>query len=102
MGIIGSRPFVPRSRLSSRLMQSAIAIPPATPLIAPWLAGPVLIGFIGRHGEGAKNLLPNWIDIAVVIVFALTIFYWAVSLTMSGPDTLAAISRDANQLAGGG
>ncbi|HXI24419.1 MAG TPA: APC family permease [Pyrinomonadaceae bacterium] len=69
--------------------------------IAPWLGGQVLIGFLGRYGEGAKNLLPNWIDIAVVIIFALTIFYWAVSLTMSGPDTLAAISRDANQLAGG-
>src|SRR2546430_1489365 len=48
--------------------------------IAPWLAGQVLIGVIGRYGEGAKNLLPNWIDIAVVIIFALTIFYWAVKI----------------------
>ena len=69
--------------------------------VAAWLAGQVLIGFLGRYGAGVQNLLPNWIDIAVVIVFALTIFYWAVSLTMSGPDTLAAINRDANQLAGG-
>jgi hypothetical protein len=69
--------------------------------IAAWLAGQVIIGFIGRYGAGAQNVLPNWIDLAVVIIFAVTIFYWAVSLSMSGPETLAAISRDANQLAGG-
>ena len=58
----------------------------------------MLIGFIGRYGEGAKNLLPNWIDIAVVIMFALTIFYWAVSLTMSEVEASLAIAKDAKQL----
>jgi amino acid transporter len=47
--------------------------------IVPWFGGHVLIGLLGRYGNGAKNVLPNWIDIAVVIVFALAIFYWAVS-----------------------
>jgi amino acid transporter len=68
--------------------------------IAPWLGGHVLIGFAGRYGVGALNLLPNWIDIAVVIMFALTIYYWAVSLTMASGKVLAAVGRDANQLAG--
>src|SRR3954468_9632349 len=48
--------------------------------IGPWLAGQVLIGWLGRYGEGAHNVLPGWFDITVVVAFALTIFYWAVSL----------------------
>lgn len=67
--------------------------------IAPWLVGHILIGFMGRYGNGARNILPNWLDIALVIVFALAIFYWAVSLSMSQVATAAAIARDADQLA---
>src|ERR1051326_1127093 len=51
--------------------------------IAPWLAGQVLIGWLGRYGAGARSLIPNWLDIAIVLVFALTLFYWAISLATS-------------------
>src|SRR5262245_32622108 len=67
--------------------------------IGPWLAGQVVIGFLGRYGSGARNILPNWLDIIVVIVFALTIFYWAVSLTLNKAQAAAAIAKDAQQLA---
>jgi amino acid transporter len=66
--------------------------------IGPWFGGQVLIGALGRYGVGARNILPNWVDIAVVIVFALGIFYWAVSLTLTGEGTAAAIAKDAQQL----
>jgi amino acid transporter len=66
--------------------------------IGPWLLGQTAIGFVGRYGNGAMSLLPNWIDILVVIIFALTIFYWAAGLRMSRAATGAAIARDANQL----
>src|SRR5438094_1227201 len=33
--------------------------------MAPWLGGHVIIGALGRYG-GGRNILPNWIDIAVV------------------------------------
>jgi amino acid transporter len=66
--------------------------------IGPWLGGQVLIGWLGRYGNGATNLLPNWVDIAVVITFALMIFYWAVSLTLPTEKTAAAIAKDAPQL----
>ena len=49
--------------------------------IAPWLGGQVVIGALGRYG-GGWNVLPDWIDIAVVIGFSLVIFYWAVHLTL--------------------
>jgi hypothetical protein len=57
----------------------------------------VLIGALGRYGGGA-SILPNWVDIAVVIVFALAIFYWAVSLTLTKVETAAAIAKDAQQI----
>jgi amino acid transporter len=65
--------------------------------IGPWFGGHVLIGALGRYGGGA-SILPNWVDIAVVIVFALAIFYWAVSLTLTKVETAAAIAKDAQQI----
>ena len=53
--------------------------------IVPWLGGHLLIGMFGRYGNGAMNILPAWVDIAVVIVFALVIYYWAVSLALTEP-----------------
>jgi amino acid transporter len=66
--------------------------------IGPWFGGQVLIGALGRYGVGARNILPDWVDIAVVIVFALGIFYWAVSLTLTREGAVAAIAKDAQQL----
>ena len=66
--------------------------------IAPWFAGQILIGWLGRYGNGSRSILPDWIDIIVVIAFALAIFYWAVSLTLTTEDTAAAIAKDAQQL----
>ncbi len=67
--------------------------------IGPWLAGQVLLGWLGRYGNGARNVLPNWFDIALVIVFALGIYYWAVNLSLSTEATAAAVAKDAQQLA---
>jgi len=66
--------------------------------IAPWFAGQVLIGWLGRYGNGSRNLLPNWVDIAVVTLFSLAIFYWAVSLTLTSEGTAAAVAKDAQQI----
>jgi amino acid transporter len=64
----------------------------------PWLGGQVVIGAIGRYG-GGRNLLPNWVDIAVVLAFSLVIFYWAVSLSLSATDSATEVAKDAHQLA---
>jgi hypothetical protein len=66
--------------------------------IAPWLSGQVLIGWLGRYGNDARNLLPEWLDIATVIVFALVIFYWAVAVANSQREAAVAIDKDAAQL----
>jgi amino acid transporter len=66
--------------------------------IAPWLAGHVLLGAVGRYGTGAKNVLPDWIDLAVVIAFALAIFYWAVSLSLPRDEAAAEVAKDSRQI----
>ena len=66
--------------------------------LIPWLIGQVLIGWLGRYGIGASNVLPEWIDIAIVIIFALTIFYWAVSVASTKGQAAAAIQKDSAQL----
>jgi amino acid transporter len=66
--------------------------------IGPWLGGQVLIGMLGRYGNGAKDFLPAWVDIAVVIIFALGIFYWAVSLALTEEESAAAVMKDTPQL----
>ncbi|MBO1765500.1 APC family permease [Allobranchiibius sp. GilTou38] len=62
--------------------------------IAPWLAGQFVICFCGRYGAGAKNYLPNWIDILVVIVFSLAIFYLAVNMSQSTAEIERAVESD--------
>jgi len=66
--------------------------------LLPWLGGQVLIGWLGRYGIGARSVLPGWLDIAIVIIFALSIFYWAVSVASTKPQAAAAVDKDAAQL----
>ena len=66
--------------------------------VGPWLGGMVVIGKIGRYG-GGSNLLPDWIDIAVVLVFSVAIFYWAVSQSLNKEMASKEVAKDAHQLA---
>jgi amino acid transporter len=63
----------------------------------PWLGGQVLLGWIGRYG-GGRNLLPNWIDIAVVVAFSLVIFYWAIAQSLTNSEAATEVAKDAHQL----
>ena len=66
--------------------------------IGPWLGGHVLIGWLGRYG-GGMNVLPPWVDIAVVAVFSLIIYYDAIALGLSAADCAREVAKDARQLA---
>ena len=66
--------------------------------MAPWFAGQVILGWLGRYGDGATNSLPEWVDVAAVIAFSLAIYYWAVSLRMDHDATAAAVAKDAAQI----
>ncbi|HSS38371.1 MAG TPA: APC family permease, partial [Polyangia bacterium] len=65
--------------------------------VGPWLGGHVLIGWLGRYG-GGRSILPNWVDVGVVIVFALAIFRWATALRVSKEASALEVAKDARQL----
>jgi amino acid transporter len=67
--------------------------------VPSWLVGAALIGYLGRYGSGTLQLLPEWVDLGVVIVFSLMIFYWAVSLAMDSEDVKGAVEREKLELA---
>jgi hypothetical protein len=75
---------------ASRYMSNAI-------WMFPWLLGHVIIGWLGRYG-GGRNIIPNWIDVAVVIVFALAIFYWAVGTCLTKEQSAKEVAKDAHQI----
>jgi amino acid transporter len=75
----------------------------------PWLVGIVLISYLGRydsaqgadraHGKGELFLLPAWIDLLVVIVFAMAIFYFAIGRGVASAKVAAAVQADEVNLA---
>src|SRR5262249_38624428 len=65
--------------------------------VAPWFGGHLLIGAFGRYGA-IRQVLPAWIDIVIMIAFALGIFYLALSLTLTREQAAAEIAKDAYQL----
>jgi amino acid transporter len=65
--------------------------------MVPWFIGQVVLGALGRYG-GGYEILPDWIDIVVVIGFSLAIFYLALRMTLSAEASAAAVAQDAFQL----
>ena len=62
--------------------------------IWPWLGGLVVIGALGRYGKGHNNILPSWVDLVVVCVFALAIFYYAVNVAMDPARVKQAVEHE--------
>jgi len=63
----------------------------------PWLGGHVLIGWIGRYG-GGRNIIPDWVDVFVVLAFSLVVFYWAVAASLKPELSAKEVAKDAHQL----
>ena len=59
----------------------------------PYLAGMAIISLLGQYGGGLA-LIPQWIDIAIVIIFSFVIFAWAVASVMPVERVHAAIEGD--------
>jgi hypothetical protein len=65
--------------------------------VGPWLGGHLLLGWLGRYG-GGRSILPNWVDIGVVIAFALAVFHWATALRLSREASALEVGKDAAQI----
>jgi amino acid transporter len=74
----------------------------------PWLIGVLIIGWLGRYDsalsktkvgdKGELFLLPAWIDLLVVAVFSLVIFYFATTRGMTSDHVDAVIQKDEEDL----
>ena len=64
----------------------------ASSWIWPWLIGITLISLLGEYG--GHNVLPNWIDLLVVIAFSLAVFYYAVNVAMAPERVQEAVASD--------
>jgi len=68
--------------------------------IWPWLIGMLVIGLFGRYGNwGYLSVLPEFVDLLVVAVFSLVIFYFAVSVAMASEDVIATVEASADEMA---
>lgn len=48
----------------------------------PWFIGLAVISLLGQYGDSALKIIPEWIDLIVVAVFSLAIFYLGVRLAL--------------------
>ena len=75
--------------------------------ILPWLVGLIIVSWLGRY-DGvpptvfgvtllATKHLPNWVDLGVLAVFSLAIYYWAVAVTMPAEKVQAAVADVENE-----
>jgi amino acid transporter len=65
----------------------------ATSWIWPWLIGMTVISVLGRYGHG-HNVLPQWVDLVVVIAFSVGIYFYAITLAMSETQVQAALASE--------
>jgi amino acid transporter len=68
----------------------------ASSWIWPWLIGDTVISVLGRYG--GHEVLPEWVDIGVVVAFSLGIFYYAVEFSRTKEQVYAAIESEDWQL----
>jgi amino acid transporter len=62
--------------------------------IWPWLTGLTIIGLLGRYGVGAQQVMPEWVDLIVVITYSVGVFHYAVNMAMSPDKVLRAVNRE--------
>jgi amino acid transporter len=59
-----------------------------------WLAGMVVIGLFGQYGSTELKVIPQYWDAGVVAVWALIIFYFAVSQAQSTAEIKESVATD--------
>ncbi len=50
----------------------------------PWFIGLAVISLLGQYGDTALKIIPEWIDLIVVAIFSLVIFYLGVRMALPG------------------
>jgi amino acid transporter len=66
--------------------------------VLPWLVGMAVISYLGQF-TGGTGTIPFYVDLVVVAVFSLIIYYMAVALSMPADKVQAAIAAEELEVA---
>jgi amino acid transporter len=58
-----------------------------------WLIGLGIISWQGQYGPGNTGNIPFWLDMLIVAVFSVVIFYWAMATRLPREEMLALVER---------
>ena len=58
-----------------------------------WLIGMGIISWQGQYGPGNTGNIPFWLDMLIVAVFGLAIYYWAMATRLPREEMLALVER---------
>jgi amino acid transporter len=64
----------------------------------PWFAGLAVISLLGQYGDGL-GILPEWIDLLVVAVFSIAIFFLGVRVSLPPARVAEEFAEDAAEVA---
>ncbi|HEY8675050.1 MAG TPA: APC family permease [Candidatus Dormibacteraeota bacterium] len=67
--------------------------------VLPWLVGMAVISYLGQF-TGGTGTIPFYVDLVVVTIFSLIIYYMAVALSMPADKVQAAIAAEELEVAG--
>jgi amino acid transporter len=67
--------------------------------VLPWLVGMAVISYLGQFTGGTATI-PFYVDLVVVTIFSLIIYYMAVALSMPADKVQAAIAAEELEVAG--
>ncbi len=65
--------------------------------MVPWLAGLGVISWLGQYGSGLA-VIPDWVDLGVVAVWSLIVFYVAVAMSLPPNRVAAALEQEKAEL----
>jgi amino acid transporter len=65
--------------------------------MAPWLAGLGLISFLGQY-DGGRKVIPDWVDLGVVAVWSLIVFFVAVRMALPSSRVAQALQAEKEEL----
>ncbi len=85
-----------------RVFQRQADKPPLDPTaiawVLPWFGGLTVISLLGRYGDGL-DVLPEWIDLLVVALFSIGIFFIGVQMALPAARVATAFDQDAGEAA---
>lgn len=85
-------------RLSGRGSDEPLQLRPAAWLL-PYYLGLAVISYLGNYGGGIE-VIPNGIDLVILAVFSLSIFWMAVRMRLAPAETLRLIKAASDELNG--